>query len=177
MVVPYGDTTPTRFWISYFDAGEYLLGLNANPLTLGCDCVGVIHYFDGTVADGERARGHAIPQAVCMHEEDYGILWKHTQLDGSADVRRSRRLVISYFSTIGNYDYGFFWYLYLDGSIDFEGEGHGRRVRGRGHPGQRQPARDRDRARPVRPRAPAPVLRASTWPWTASATPSPRSMC
>lgn len=138
MVVPYGDTTPTRHWISYFDAGEYLLGLNANPLTLGCDCLGVIHYFDGVVADG-NGHGVTIPQAVCMHEEDYGILWKHTQLDGSADVRRSRRLVVSYFSTIGNYDYGFFWYLYLDGSIDFEAKATGVVFAGAGIPGSENP--------------------------------------
>ena len=29
--------------------------------------------------------------------------------------RRNRRLVISFFTTVGNYDYGFYWYLYLDG--------------------------------------------------------------
>lgn len=106
MVVPYGDTSPTRFWISYFDAGEYLLGKNANHLELGCDCLGVIHYFDGYVAD-DHGNAVQIPNVVCMHEEDYGILWKHTELGMGAEVRRSRRLVVSYFSTIGNYDYGF----------------------------------------------------------------------
>lgn len=138
MVVPYGDTTSTRFWISYFDAGEYLLGKNANSLALGCDCLGVIHYFDGFVADDH---GHAvkIPQVVCMHEEDYGILWKHTDLDGTTDVRRSRRLVISYFSTIGNYDYGFFWYLYLDGTIQLEAKATGIVFSGAGHPGSTNP--------------------------------------
>ena len=35
-------------------------------------------------------------------------------------MRRSRRLVISSFSTIGNYDYGIFWYLYQDGTIQCE---------------------------------------------------------
>ncbi len=56
-----------------------------------------------------------------MHEEDYGILWKHTDsLTNSTEVRRSRRLVISSFFTIGNYDYGIFWYLYLDGTIECE---------------------------------------------------------
>ena len=34
--------------------------------------------------------------------------------------RRSRRLVISSVFTIGNYDYGFYWYLYLDGTIQME---------------------------------------------------------
>jgi primary-amine oxidase len=151
MVVPYGDTTPTRFWISYFDAGEYLLGKNANPLELGCDCLGVIHYFDGYVADD---RGHAvkIPNVVCMHEEDYGILWKHTDLAGNAEVRRSRRLVVSYFATIGNYDYGFYWYLYLDGSIQVEAKATGIVFVGGGHPGS-----DNAHATEIAPGAFAPV--------------------
>ncbi|UAJ79709.1 primary-amine oxidase [Leifsonia sp. ZF2019] len=138
MVVPYGDTTSTRFWISYFDAGEYLLGKNANTLTLGCDCLGVIHYFDGIVAD-DHGNPVTIPQVVCMHEEDYGILWKHTDLDGKTEVRRSRRLVISYFSTIGNYDYGFFWYLYLDGTIQVEAKATGIVFAGAGIPGSTDP--------------------------------------
>jgi primary-amine oxidase len=134
MVVPYGDTSPTRFWISYFDAGEYQLGKNANHLELGCDCLGVIRYFDGYVADDQ---GHAvkIPNVVCMHEEDYGILWKHTEPGIGADVRRSRRLVVSYFSTIGNYDYGFYWYFYLDGSIQVEAKATGIVFVGAGIPG------------------------------------------
>ena len=49
------------------------------------------------------------------------MLWRHIEWrDGSGEVRRSRRLVISSFSAIGNYDYGFFWYLYQDGTIEFE---------------------------------------------------------
>lgn len=33
MVVPYGDTSRNRYWISYFDAGEYYLGKSANALS------------------------------------------------------------------------------------------------------------------------------------------------
>ncbi|KQR49832.1 tyramine oxidase [Microbacterium sp. Leaf161] len=137
MVVPYGDTAPGRFWISYFDAGEYLLGKNANHLELGCDCLGVIRYLDGYVADDH---GHPvrIPNVVCMHEEDYGILWKHTDLAGRSDVRRSRRFVVSYFSTIGNYDYGFYWHFYLDGSIEVVAKATGIVFAGAGEPGVRQ---------------------------------------
>ncbi|MFH8251895.1 primary-amine oxidase [Microbacterium sp. B2969] len=135
MVVPYGDTSPTRFWISYFDAGEYLLGKNANHLELGCDCLGVIRYFDGYVAD-DHGNPVEIPNVVCMHEEDYGVLWKHTEQGPvGGQVRRSRRLVVSYFSTIGNYDYGFFWYFYLDGSIQLEAKATGIVFVGGGHPG------------------------------------------
>lgn len=138
MIVPYGDTHHTRYWISYFDAGEYLLGQNGNSLQLGCDCLGVIHYFDGFVAD-DYGQPHKIPQVVCMHEEDYGIQWKHTDHRGTLETRRSRRLVVSYFATVGNYDYGFFWYLYLDGSIQFESKATGIVFAGSNHPGTRDP--------------------------------------
>lgn len=42
-----------------------------------------------------------------------------------AYTRRNRRLVISFFTTVGNYDYGFYWYLYLDGTIEFEAKATG----------------------------------------------------
>ncbi len=134
MVVPYGDTASNRFWISYFDAGEYLLGKNANALSLGCDCLGVIHYFDAFVAD-DRGNPVKVPQAVCMHEEDYGVLWKHTDLEGHPEVRRSRRLVVSFIATVGNYDYGFYWYFYLDGTIEVEAKATGIVFTGGAHPG------------------------------------------
>jgi primary-amine oxidase len=35
-------------------------------------------------------------------------------------VRRARRLVISSISTVGNYEYGSYWYLHLDGTVEFE---------------------------------------------------------
>ena len=120
MVVPYGDPSPNRYWQNYFDTGEYVFGRYANELTLGCDCLGEIYYFDATLAD-EQGSPRTISNAVCMHEEDYGTLWKHTDIfTGMSEVRRQRRLVISFFTTVGNYDYGFYWYLYLDGTIELE---------------------------------------------------------
>jgi primary-amine oxidase len=120
MVVPYGDAGPLHGWKNAFDAGEWGLGRMTQSLTLGCDCLGEIHYFDATLAN-EQGEPWVIENAICMHEEDYGILWKHVDLfSGRGDVRRSRRLVLSSISTVGNYDYGFFWYLYLDGNIQLE---------------------------------------------------------
>ena len=56
-----------------------------------------------------------------MHEEDFGILWKYSvPSQNQTTVTRSRRLVISSISTIGNYIYGFFWYFYQDGTIGVE---------------------------------------------------------
>ncbi len=120
MVVPYGHPGPMHAWKSAFDAGEWGLGRMANSLTLGCDCLGEIFYFDDVYSD-ERGKPHTRPNAICMHEEDYGILWKHVDLrSGRTEVRRSRRLVISSIATVGNYEYGFYWYFYLDGTLQFE---------------------------------------------------------
>ncbi|NAZ74250.1 primary-amine oxidase [Kineococcus sp. T13] len=125
MVVPYADPSPVRSWQNYFDTGEYLVGRYANALELGCDCLGEITYMDAVVAD-ELGNPRILPNAVCIHEEDYGILFKHTDAwAGTSTVRRQRRLVISFFTTIGNYDYGFYWYLYLDGTIEFEAKATG----------------------------------------------------
>lgn len=120
MTVPYGDPLPHHYRKNAFDVGEYGIGTLANSLTLGCDCLGSIHYFDAfmTNSRGEVAQ---IENAVCLHEEDFGILWKHMDWRTEAtEVRRSRRLVISSISTVGNYEYGFYWYFYQDGNIQYE---------------------------------------------------------
>ncbi|AWT56483.1 primary-amine oxidase [Mycolicibacterium smegmatis] len=125
MVVPYADPSPVRYWQNYFDQGEYLFGRYTNSLELGCDCLGEIKYFDVTIAD-EEGNPRVMKNAICLHEEDFGVLWKHTDMfNNMAEVRRSRRLVISFFLTIGNYDYGFYWYLYLDGTIELEAKATG----------------------------------------------------
>ena len=119
LVVPYGDPR-FRYWQTYFDAGEYLLGKWTNSLERGCDCLGEIAYLDATLPD-DFGEPQAIRNAICIHEEDFGILWKHTDVfNGSAQTRRQRRLVVSSWATVGNYDYGFYWYFYLDGTIEHE---------------------------------------------------------
>ena len=120
MVVPYGDPSEAHFRKNAFDVGEYGIGNLTNSLSLGCDCLGEIHYFDAVLNDN-RGGVMNIPNAICMHEEDFGILWKHVDWrTGQTEVRRSRRLVISFIATVGNYEYGFFWYFYQDGTIEYQ---------------------------------------------------------
>ncbi len=120
MVVPYGDPRPGHYRKNAFDAGEYGVGSYANALEMGCDCLGYIHYFDAVMTDS-RGSLMKLPNAICMHEEDYGILWKHIDWrTNQTEVRRSRRLVVSFIATVGNYEYGYFWYFYQDGTIQFE---------------------------------------------------------
>ncbi len=120
MVVPYGDPRGGAFRRNAFDTGEYGVGQFLDSLTLGCDCLGHIHYFDAWHHDW-HGNPKQIGNAICMHEEDFGVLWKFTDtLTGRVTVKRSRRLVVSSISTIGNYVYGFFWYFYQDGTIGVE---------------------------------------------------------
>lgn len=120
MVVPYGDPSYGHYRKNAFDVGEYGIGRLANSLTLGCDCRGHIHYFDGLVVD-TAGQPMPIENAICMHEEDDGMLWKHTDyMTMDVETRRSRKLVISSIATVGNYEYGFFWNLYLDGTIELD---------------------------------------------------------
>jgi primary-amine oxidase len=140
MVVPYGDPNPTQVRKNAFDVGEYGMGMCANSLRLGCDCLGYIQYLDAHLCDS-RGKPLKIENAICIHEEDYGILWKHTdrRLPDAPEVRRSRRLVISSVSTVENYEYGFFWYFYQDGSIQFEIKLTGILSLGATQPGEKPP--------------------------------------
>ncbi|MEM9747865.1 MAG: primary-amine oxidase [Actinomycetota bacterium] len=122
MVVPYGDSSPLHYWKHAFDAGETSLGHQSNSLKLGCDCLGEIVYLDAVFLDTD-GEPRVVENAICTHEEDFGILWKHTnvfQPELPPEVRRSRRFVVSSIHTVGNYEYGFFWYFYLDGTIQLE---------------------------------------------------------
>ena len=119
LVIPYGDPSPGAHRKQAFDTGEFGLGNYTNSLTLGCDCLGEIIYLDVAITD-PLGEVREIPQAICMHEEDFGILWKHTDETGHVEVRRSRRFVVSSIVTVNNYEYGYFWYFYQDGSIEFE---------------------------------------------------------
>lgn len=103
-----------------FDLGEYGAGYMTNSLSLGCDCkgseaitkqeiaftkhcTGSIHYMD---ADFVNRAGsvETIKNAICIHEEDGGILFKHTDFrDNSCTVTRARKLIVSQIFTAGIY--------------------------------------------------------------------------
>jgi primary-amine oxidase len=120
MVVPYGDPDPAHYWMGAFDLGDFGIGRGVNSLQLGCDCLGVIQYFD-VVTHDDFGEPLVVPQGICLHEEDFSIAWKHWDfVEDRTEVRRQRRLVISLIGTNLNYDYGYYWYLYLDGTIEFE---------------------------------------------------------
>ncbi|CAO3702732.1 unnamed protein product [Rhizopus stolonifer] len=120
MLVPYADPQSPHYRKQAFDVGECGLGICTNSLSLGCDCLGSIYYFDAIFSD-HKGRPFNVPNAVCLHEEDYGLLFKHTDFrTGRAHTVRSRRLVVSQIVTVANYDYGLYYYFYQDGTFEYE---------------------------------------------------------
>jgi len=119
MVVPYRDASPDHYRRTAFDIGEWGLGFMTTSLSLGCDCLGEITYLDAVVHDSQGSPV-TIPNAICIHEEDSGVLWKHVDERAGAEVRRARRLVISFHVTVANYEYLVYWRFYQDGNIECE---------------------------------------------------------
>jgi primary-amine oxidase len=119
MVVPYRDGSPDHYRRTAFDIGEWGLGFMTTSLALGCDCLGEITYLDAVVHDS-KGEPLTIPNAICIHEEDSGVLWKHVDERAGAEVRRARRLVVSFHATVANYEYLVYWRFYQDGSIECE---------------------------------------------------------
>ena len=128
MVVPYGDPSQVHGWKNAFDAGEWGLGRMTQSLTLGCDCLGEIHYFDATLAneqgqpwlDRERdlhARGglrHPLEARRPAQRHERGAAQPPAR---DQPHRHGRQL-----------QYGFYWYFYLDGNIQLEVKLTGHRV-------------------------------------------------
>jgi primary-amine oxidase len=88
-------------------------------LELGCDCLGEITYLDA-VLPGSRGEPRTVKNAICIHEEDSGVLWKHVDHTFGSEVRRARRLVVSFHVTVANYEYLVYWRFYQDGNIECE---------------------------------------------------------
>lgn len=120
MTVPYADARPPFHRKQAFDFGDGGAGNCANNLSLGCDCLGVIKYFDGVIVNNEgEPRVH--PNVICLHEQDNGIGWKHTNWrTGRAVVTRMRELVVQFIITLANYEYVFAYKLDTAGGITLE---------------------------------------------------------
>jgi primary-amine oxidase len=94
--------------------------VTANQLSLGCDCLGYIKYFDGFRADS-KGNPILLKNVVCLHEQDGGLQHKHTNYrNGKATVVRNRQLVVQMICTLANYEYAFSWTFDQAAGINFE---------------------------------------------------------
>ena len=123
--VPYADPRPPFHRKQAFDFGDGGLGHCANNLQLGCDCLGVIKYLDGVIV-GADGKGEVAPNVICIHEQDNGINWKHTNWrTGRAVVTRRRELVVQFIITLANYEYVFAYKFDQAGGICIEARATG----------------------------------------------------
>lgn len=120
MAVPYGDPDKNWSFRNAFDVGEYGLGRSAHSLVAGVDVPSFAKIFSAEFADWD-GNPVTVPNAVAIYERPSGILWKHTDSDtGHVDVRLGLELVITFMTTVGNYDYGISYVFSLDGKISVE---------------------------------------------------------
>ncbi|WUJ70554.1 primary-amine oxidase [Kribbella soli] len=119
LMVPYRDASFDHYRRTAFDIGEWGLGFMTTSLELGCDCLGEIRYLDAVLHD-TRGEPYTIKNAICLHEEDNAVLWKHVDHTNGAEVRRMRRMVVSCHVTVANYEYLVYWRFYQDGNIECE---------------------------------------------------------
>lgn len=103
-----------------FDVGDVGFGNTANQLSLGCDCLGHIKYFDGLRTDS-KGNPVILKNVICLHEQDAGLQHKHTNYrSNAATVVRNRQLVVQMICTVSNYEYIFAWIFDQAGGIELE---------------------------------------------------------
>lgn len=120
MTVPYGDPRAPYHRKQAFDLGDVGFGTSANRLDLGCDCLGHIQYLDGHLVD-HKGEPMLCKNVVCIHEQDHGIGWKHTNYRSNvASVVRNRELVLQTVCTVANYEYIIAYIFDQAGGIHFE---------------------------------------------------------
>jgi primary-amine oxidase len=118
MVVPYGDPDQGWSFRNAFDEGEYGIGLLADSLEPGADCPAHATFFDADFVNDDGETPRKIPRAVALFERDGGVLWKSAGHSGPHEIRRARQLVLTSFTTLGNYTYGFEWVFHQDGALE-----------------------------------------------------------
>ncbi len=119
MFVPYNDPDFGWFSRTYFDVGEYGLGLLASQLVAGTDCPETAAFMPSVINDDE---GGAIelPQMLCVFERNTGSpSWRHAEfLNETYEGRPQVELVVRMMPQVGNYDYVIDWVFNQAGELD-----------------------------------------------------------
>uniref|UniRef100_A0A0D6QWY4 Amine oxidase n=1 Tax=Araucaria cunninghamii TaxID=56994 RepID=A0A0D6QWY4_ARACU len=121
LYVPYMDPSEDWYYKTYFDNGEFGLGLNSFSLEPLNDCPRNAHYMHRFFA-GADGKPIETRNALCIFERYAGdVSWRHTE---SAipdllirEVRPEVTLVVRMVATVGNYDYILDWEFKKSGAI------------------------------------------------------------
>ncbi|MBS1955704.1 MAG: primary-amine oxidase [Cyanobacteria bacterium SZAS-4] len=120
LCVPYADPSSAWSFRDSFDVGELHLGLNTAALEAGKDAPNNAKFFDAIIAN-QFGAPITYRRALALYERDGGILWRHYDKPTKHNQSlRARDLVLSYITTLGNYDYGFNWIFREDGALECE---------------------------------------------------------
>ena len=113
MIAPYGDPSFGSWYPQ--DEGDYGMASYGRNSAIPLDDAPTNTVFDSAVIADARGNPVEIPRAVAIYERDGGLLWRH-----GLQARRARKLVLTAYSTIDNYDYAFNWIFGQDGTIEVE---------------------------------------------------------
>jgi primary-amine oxidase len=119
MFVPYMDSDYGWYSRTYFDMGEYGLGLLASPLKPGIDCPAHATYLSTTIND-EKGEPQERPGTLCIFERNTGDpVWRHYEIANQThEGRPGVDLVVRMASQLGNYDYLIDWVFNNAGEIE-----------------------------------------------------------
>jgi primary-amine oxidase len=119
MFVPYMDADYGWYSRTYFDMGEYGLGLLATPLKAGIDCPSYATLLNATVND-DTGEPDERPNSICIFERNTGDpAWRHYEMTNQTyEGRPGVELVVRMAAQLGNYDYLIDWVFNHAGEID-----------------------------------------------------------
>jgi primary-amine oxidase len=84
-----------------------------------------LQYFDGVLVD-HSGTARKTENVICLHEQDNGINWKHTNWrNGRAVVTRRRELVVQFIITLANYEYIFNYIFDQAGAVTVQARATG----------------------------------------------------
>jgi primary-amine oxidase len=113
MIAPYGDPSFATWYPQ--DEGDYGLASYSRNSVVPLDDAPENAVFASAMIADDRGNPVETPRAVAIYERDGGLLWRH-----GLQARRARKLVLTAYTTVDNYDYAFNWIFGQDGTIEVE---------------------------------------------------------
>ena len=170
MVVPYRDPTPDHYRRTAFDIGEWGLGLmtsrSSSAATASARSATSTPCCPTRTASRSRSERDLPPRGGQRRPLEA------RRPDAGAEVRRMRRMVVSFHVTVANYEYLVYWRFYQDGNIECEVRATGIMVTTHFARASSRPTARRSTSTRTRRTTSTSSSRGSTWTSTARRTPS-----